>query len=301
MEIFAERRVKLSNLPYRGMVALCLTVALLAGIAATVGVFFRGDGTTATVESVRGEQYEMIATGVYAFNSQRLVSEGVGWDIFTLFVIVPALITALPFLVRGSLRARLFVLGLLAYLFYQYFMYALAWAFGPLFLLFIVIYVAGLAALTWILSTIKVGALNGQFSERFPRRGMAVLSIGLALVLAVMWLDRIAAGLRGELGEAMLLGQTTLVVQALDLGLIVPLAAFTGIMAWKRCPVGYLLSSVLVVKAVAMAAAICAMLISVWVTEGKLDVGPLVLFAGTMAAAAWIGVRMYRSILPAQL
>jgi hypothetical protein len=129
---------------------------------------------------------------------------------------------------------------------------------------------------------------------------MTILSIGLALVLVVMWVGRIASGLRGDLGKAMLLGQTTLVVQAIDLGLVVPLAVLTGVMTWKRRPVGYLLSPVLVVKAVAMAAAICAMLLSAWVTEGKLDVGPLVLFAGAMVAAAWIGVLMYRSIRPVQ-
>lgn len=37
----------------------------------------------------------------------------------------------------GSLRARMLAVGLLAYLFYQYMMYALFWALGPLFPLFI--------------------------------------------------------------------------------------------------------------------------------------------------------------------
>jgi len=41
---------------YTGMVALCLTIALLVGIAAAAGVFFRGDGGSIEVESVRGER-----------------------------------------------------------------------------------------------------------------------------------------------------------------------------------------------------------------------------------------------------
>jgi hypothetical protein len=53
-----------------------------------------------------------------------------------------------------------------------------------------------------------------------------------------------------------------------------------------------------VVKAVAMAAAICAMLLSAWQSEGTLEVIPLALFAAIAIVAAWLGVRMYRSILP---
>jgi len=119
------------------LVALCLVVAILAGAAATVGVFFRGDGTVETVVSPRGERYQMIVSGVYRYNAQRVVAEGIGWDVFTLFAAVPALLLCLIWLARGTLRARLFALGVLAYLFYQYLMYSVTWAFGPLFLLFV--------------------------------------------------------------------------------------------------------------------------------------------------------------------
>ena len=96
----------------------------------------------------------------------------------------------------------------------------------------------------------------------------------------------------------MLLGQTTMVVQALDLGLVVPLAVFTGILCWRRNAVGWVLGSVLAVKAVAMAPAICAMLISAWKVEGKLAVAPLAFFGSAAAAAGWLGARMYRSVRP---
>ena len=91
------------------LVTLSLVVAILAGTAAAVGVFFRGDGSVETVVSPRGERYEMIVSGVYRYNAQRVVAEGIGWDIFTLFAV-----------------------GVLAYLFYQYLMYSVTWAFGPL-------------------------------------------------------------------------------------------------------------------------------------------------------------------------
>jgi hypothetical protein len=281
-----------------GIVGLCLAIALLTAGAGAAGLFLRGDGAFEPVTSVRGEPYEMATTGVYAYNAERVVAEGVGWDIFTLLFAVPALLAALPLLAKGSLRGRLFALGILAYLFYQYLMYAVAWAFGPLFLLFVAIYAASLAAIAWIVSTIPLDRLSERFSDSFPRRGMAVLCFLVSAVLLFMWLARILSALGGEI-EGILQGQTTLVVQALDLGLIVPLALFTGAATWRGRATGYILSSIVVVKAVAMAAAICAMLLSAWAYEGRLEVVPLAIFAGAAGASAWLGIRIYGSLLPA--
>lgn len=280
---------------FEGLAAMCLAIALATAAVAAAGVFLRGSGTSVAVESVRGERYRMATDGVYAYNARRVVAEGIGWDVVTLALAVPALLLALPSLRRGSFRGRLFALGILGYLFYQYLMYAMTWAFGPLFLPFVAIYAASLWAIAWIASTLRLAGLAERFSDRFPRRGMAALCIGVALVLVGMWLQRIAQGLRGDLAGAMLLGQTTMVVQALDLGLVVPLAVFTGVAAWQGRAIGYLLSTVFAVKAVAMAAAICAMLLSAWAVEGRLEIAPLALFAGVTAVAAWLGARMYQS------
>ena len=288
----------MSTSTHMRMAALCLVVALLAGIAAGIGVFMRGDGTTASAVSIRGEGFDYVTTGIYAYNPERLVAEGVGWDVFTLFIAVPALLAAVPFVAKGSFRGRLLASGLLAYLFYQYLMYAMAWAFGPLLPLFILLYALALGGALWTASSIGLDGLERRFSGRFPRRGMAALSAVLALVLVGMWSQLIATGLRGDLSGANLLGQTTLVVQALDLGLVVPAALFTAVALWRRRAIGYLLGTVFVVKAVAMACAICAMLVSAWVVEGSPDVGGFAIFGTAAVLAAWLGVRMYRSALP---
>jgi len=281
-----------------GIVVLCLAIALLTAGAAAAGLFLRGDGAFEPVTSVRGEQYEMATMGVYAYNAERVVAEGIGWDVFTLLFAIPALLAALPSLARGSLRGKLFALGILAYLFYQYLMYAVAWAFGPLFLLFVAIYALSLTAIVWIISTLQLNRLAERFSASFPKRGMAVLCFLMAAVLLFMWLARILSALSGQL-EGVLDGQTTLVVQALDLGLIVPLALFTGVAAWRGSAAGYLLSAVVAVKAFAIAAAICAMLLSAWAYEGTLEVVPLAIFAAAAGVSAWLGARIYRSMLPA--
>jgi hypothetical protein len=279
----------------KAMAALCLAVALTAGATAGAGLLLRGDGIAIQVMSERGESYLMAATGIYRFNSQRMVAEGVGWDIFTLFIAVPALLAALPSLARGTLRGRLFALGMLGYFFYQYLMYAMAWAFGPLFVPFVVIYAASLAGIAWIASTFELKELPARFGESFPARGMAIFSLAMALLLVAMWTGRIVPATAGKI-DGMLLGQTTMVVQALDLGLIVPFSVFTGLAALKRRPIGYLLSAALVVKGAAMAGAICLMVISAWVVEGQQQAVPLAIFGAATGVSLWLGLRIYRSV-----
>jgi hypothetical protein len=278
-----------------GMAVICGAVAVLAAVASALGVFVRGDGTFETVTSVRGVTYEMATTGIYAYNAQRMVAEGVGWDIFTLFVAVPAMVATLRFVAHGSFRGRLFALGLLAYFFYQYLEYALGWAFGPLFPLFVVISAVSLAGLVWLGVSIAREGVEGRFDGRFPARPFAVLSVMMAGLLTLMWAQRIAIGLGGDLAAAGLQGETTLVVQALDLGLVVPAALFIGVLAWRRSAAGKALAAVYVVGSVGMAAAILGMVISAGVVEGSFEIVPIAIFAAYVVAGMLIGLRIYRS------
>lgn len=282
-----------------GMAALCAGVALLAGIASALGVFARGDGTVETVTNARGVVYEMVTTGVYAYNAQRVVAEGIGWDIFTLLIAVPALFVAAFLVARGSFRGRLLALGLLGYFFYQYLEYAVTWAFGPLFLLFVVIYAASLAGMLWVgISLIRDG-VAGRFSERFPRRSWAVLNVTMAALLTLLWVQRIVAALGGELAAGGLTSETTMTVQALDLGLVVPTSVFVAVLTWRRSAAGYVLAAACAVTFAAMASAIVGMLLSAWAVEGTLAVAPVAIFSVAAVAAVALGARMYRSVVSA--
>lgn len=279
------------------MLALaCVAIALLAAVASTAGIFLRGDGATREFVSERGEHVSVTTGGVYAHNPERVVAEGVGWDWVTLVVAVPALLALSAGIAKGSLRARLLAVGVLAYLLYQYLMYAVFWALGPLFPLFIVIYPLAAAAIVGIVSTVDVPRLPESVTERFPRRGMAVFSVLVAVLLLGMWTKRIVVGLSGDLAGAGLLGMPTLTVQAMDLGMLVPLALATAALLWRSRPWGYLMGSVFAVKGVTMAGAICAMLLSAWAVEGRLEVAPFAVFAAFALASGALAARMMRSV-----
>ena len=219
----------------RATAVLGAAVAALAAVAAALGAFARGDGTYVTVESVRGEAYEMATTGVYANNALQVVAEGVGWDVFTLVIAVPAMLVAALLAWRGSFRGTVLAAGILGYFVYMYLEYAVTWAFGPLFPLFVGILALSVMGLVGIATLLAGEPLATRFDERFPRRAWVFLSIGMSLMLVVMWAGRIAQGLAGT---PELHGETTMTVQALDLGLMVPISLLIAAATWLGSPVG---------------------------------------------------------------
>lgn len=272
-----------------------LVVAVLSAVAAGAGVFARGSGDTGTATSIRGERFEYHRDGVYAFNAERVVAEGVGWDALTLFGAAPALALAAFGVSRGGLRATLLAVGLSACFFYQYFMYALYWALGPLTPLHLAIFVLSATVEVLLVVQVDVSGLPSRFDSRFPRRTMVGYCLFMALLLTAMWSARFATALSGDV-DGLLLGSTTLTVQVLDLGLIVPLSLVTAAAVWRRASVGYLLAPALAVKGIAMTAATCAMLLVAASVEGTLDVASFTVFALATVASVWLACRMFTSM-----
>lgn len=283
----------MTNTTRRMTALLCAFIGLLAGVAAALGVFARGDGTFTAVTSALGERYEIAESGVYAGSARQLVAEGIGWDVFTLFVAVPILLVASVFVARGSFRGTLVAAGMLGYFFYMHLEYAVTWSFGPLFGLFIATYGLSLVGLVGVAALVARDGVAGRFDDRFPRRAWAGLSIGMGLLLAVMWIGRIVDALQAEIPA--LHGETTMTVQALDLGLVVPVAILVAVLALRGNAAGLAASAAFAVTFVTMCAAIGAMMISASIVNGVAQVPPIVIFGAASVAGLFVGRRMYAS------
>jgi hypothetical protein len=281
----------------RAHVALIGSTGLLAAVAAGAGVFLRGDLATEPFTTVRGDLVDVLTAGVYRFNGKAIAAEGVGWDAVTLFLVVPALLVSLPFLRMGSLRARLFVLGVLAYFTYQYFEYAMALAYGPMFLVYVGIGALSVTGIALLAGGLDLPAMEARVSDRFPRRAMTGFGIFMAVLLAGMWLPLIAQTWDAT-SVPQLNGGTTLVVQAFDLGFLVPLGLFTAVTVKRRLAVGVVLSAIVVVKGMAMGAGIASMLIVEWLATGVPQLPPILVFAAISLACGALAWRVFGSIGP---
>ena len=224
-------------------------ILFLVLVAATTGVFYQTHGAHIEYVTVRAEMATFQGNGLYQYDPASVAREGIIWDTINLFIGLPLLAIAIYLTGRHSLRGRLLLGGLLCYFFYVYFfyvylMYATMMSFNRLFLVYVAIYSLSLVAFIMNLQDIDLSLLPTQISVRFPRRLFIGYTIVLSVALVLLWSNLIVSILIPNQFPAELAGMNTLETQALDLGLIVPLALATGILLWRRSPWGYLLTGI---------------------------------------------------------
>ncbi len=112
-----------------------------------------------------------------------------------------------------------------------------------------------LTGIALLLAGLDADELRARITVGFPRRPMIGFGIFMAVLLGGMWLPLIVTTFDAT-SVPQLNGGTTLVVQAFDLGLLVPLGLFTAVAVQRGHVAGYVLSAIVVVKGMAMGAGI---------------------------------------------
>lgn len=245
---------------------------LLVGTVTCLGVFNPGDGSTREAMSPRGQQYSFLSTGSYRLNPVFFAREGRVWDAVNLFVGVPLFLVAWVGAARNSLRGRLLLGGIEAYFLYVYLGSVMMYAFSELFLLYVGI--VALSSITFLqtMTDLRIDEIPARVSDRFPRILFVGYSFVLAASLLVLWMARILSILRTGLMPAEYAGLATLGSQALDLGLLVPLAVVTGVQLLKKTPLGYYLCSVAMAVGLMMFISIPSWIAVPLVQDGKANV-----------------------------
>lgn len=176
--------------------------------------------------------------GLYA-GTPALVARFRGNDLATMVAGMPLLLVALAGSVRGSARADLVWVGMLAYSIYNYAYYVYDPAFNDLFLLHVTIVVLSAAALGLALTELDVAA-------RAPRtmRWVGGLLVLLAATMAVMYsVSIVRQAVTGQMPvDALPLPSAQVHLgMALDLTMIAPPLALAGVLLWLRSAWGYAL------------------------------------------------------------
>ncbi len=240
---------------------LIIPIFLLAMFAAGMGLFYQFPGNSMEYKTLRGEQVTINMQGLYWFDTVSSAAQMQGNDLITLVVGLPLLAISSVLAFRGSLRGRLLLTGTLGFFLYTYMSMSMLTAYNNLFLVYVILF--GLSLYGFILSMLSydLADLPSHFSPKMPAGWMAGLMFVVGGFLTLAWLGRIIPPLLNHTTPA-LDNTTTLVIQAMDLVLIVPLAILSGIFLLKRSSWGYLLGSILLLKSITMGLALIAMVIN---------------------------------------
>ena len=287
--------MKISN----ALVWLVALIVVLSVIASGVGLFYQDSGAPFSYTNPRDETVELYGQGLYRY---EILRDGVGFkgmDIFVLVVAIPLLLVSTWLYTRGSLRGGLVLTGTLAYFLYNAASMTFGYAYNNLFLVYTALLTTTLFATGLAFASFDLQTFANYFSERLPRRGIAIFlfAVGVSLILVWAVMDILPALLAGTAPP--LNNDTTLPTHALDMGIIAPLAILAGVLILKRAPLGYLLASVLLLVSAVLGAGVLA-LSAAQVLSNTLTLAQTLTFVVPFliltAFALWLSIWLLREV-----
>jgi hypothetical protein len=275
-------------------------IIVLTLITACVGLLYRGGSGPFLFTTVHGESVQMAGQGIYSYDTLFTASLSWGTDLVTLFVGLPLLALAAWLTQRGSLRGGILLTGVLAYFLYYGASLGLGIAYNRLFLVYIALFSASFYAFILTFAAFELGGLAERISPRFPRRGAAIFMLVVGLGLALIWLSDAVGAAIANRPPAGLGPYTTVVTYTLDVGIIAVACIVAAVQLFRRAALGYLLSGVLNIMLVLVAAMVVGQTVmqlnaGVPLTPGEI-IGKSASFVVMGAVALWLTVVLLRDI-----
>jgi hypothetical protein len=240
-------------------------IAILAIIAAGAGLFWNG---------------------LYASDTKSVAIMAEGNDLVTLALAVPLLLVSTYHAAKGSLRGRLIWTGAIFYFLYTYAMACFITAYNPLFLAYVAIGSLSLYTLAASLLTLDINKVKESLIAA-PVKATTAFMFLVSITLSAQWLGNIVPGLMNGERPGLLESYTTLVAQAMDLGILVPLGILTGMLLLRRNAWGYALASIFLIKGITYGTAVLSMALFMSLNGVEVFV-PFALAIATLVACATV-------------
>ncbi|HLP47669.1 MAG TPA: hypothetical protein VK469_17115 [Candidatus Kapabacteria bacterium] len=232
----------------RTVTILVICIAIFAALAASIGILSNEGQGLSEYKTIRGEVIEIYGKGIYKHMTAEVAPQGIAQDYVTLFIGIPLLLIALFKTRKGSFVGRFLLCGTLGYFLVTYLFYLVMGMYNPLFLVYAFLMGTSFFAFSLTMLSFEVEKLPAYFRENTPVKFTGGFLVFNAFSIAFLWLSIVLPPLLdGTIYPKSLDHYTTLIVQGMDLGLLLPLAVISGILLLKKKAFGYLLGPVYLV------------------------------------------------------
>jgi hypothetical protein len=236
-----------------------------------------------------------LLTDLYKNDTISGAAQQRGNDLVNLILCVPLLLVSAYFAAKGSLRGRLVWTGTVFFFLYTYASQSFLTVYNPLFLVYVAAFSLSLYTFAASLLTLDAPRIKESFAGA-PVKVTGYFMYFIAIAIALLWLGLIIPPLmRGE-RPAALENYTTLVIQALDLGVIVPLAAITGNLLLKREAWGYTLASLVLIKGITLGTGVLSMVLFMAMDGVEIVIPQAIAFVVLVAGTLVLSVAFYRKM-----
>lgn len=258
---------------------MTILIIITSGIMTITGLCDQTVHSHPVVITSYGETIVLYQTGLYERESISMASQALAQDFVTLFVGIPLLMIALLLIhSRNSIKGWFLLSGTMAYFLYTYASYSFLMVFNKFYLLYILTMIISFYGFLTALFYLCRYEIRELFTEKYPIKALAIFLAIVGVALLFMWMGRIIPALLNGKAPYGLEHYSTLVIQSLDLGFIIPASFVTAYFLHKKKKWGYLLSAVLVMKMLTMAAAVSAMGINMKLHHVEMGIADLVVF-----------------------
>ena len=263
----------------KAVTLLVLCIVVISLFAATYGIFSKGGPGKHEIKSMYGEIVTVYGEGLYKNDSVTMASQGIAQDVVTLIMGIPLLLISLSISNKGLLKGKLLLTGTIGYFLYTYTSYSFLSMYNPMFLIYVILMSASFFAFILLMLSFDMTSLSSHFNNKLPVKAIGGFLLFLSIAVALMWLKRILPSVFGSSVDTVGIEHyTTLPIQALDLGFVLPATVLSAVLLMKRKPFGYLLSSVFIIKFITMLTAITAMVIGQAMVGVKMSLIEVVIF-----------------------
>lgn len=275
---------------------ILVPVIMLFAFVAAVGGLYPADGKPFSLINFRGEEVTINARGLYYWDTVSSAAQMQANDVITLFLALPLLGVSFWLTQKGSLRGRLLLTGTLGFILYTYITMSFGAAYNPFFLIYVALFSLSLFAFVLSMMSFDVDALPARFSQKLPRKWIAGLLFFAAAFLSLAWLGRIAQTFTPGAVPA-LENTTSMFIQAMDLGIVVPVCVFSAVLLLRRSAWGYLLASVGLVKFLTLGTAVSLMGLNMARVGVPISPLELVIFSGMALAGIITTITLLKNVV----
>lgn len=216
---------------------------------------------------------------IYQRETLSMAAQGVGQDIFDLFIVVPLVLISLYYAIKGS-RTALFILGgTVLYTTYSFFIYSFGIHFNSLF----VFYCFTLGASFYLLIIIMTDVISTDVEnwfDKLPLKSTAVFFIVIAIIFYYLWFSDIIPALLSNSVPESVSNYKLLVnpVHVMDLAFILPGLILTSILLIRKRRVGFVLAPILLIFITEMSLALIAMALMLNIRNINEDITLVIIF-----------------------
>ncbi|MCZ3365601.1 MULTISPECIES: hypothetical protein [Methanobacterium] len=250
-------------------------IAVLAGIATLSGLFWKG---------------------LYKHETISMAAQAMGQDLITLIIGIPVLMGSLYLIQKNSLKGSLIWMGTLFYFLYSYASMSFLASYNQLFLVYVALFSLSLYTFIYGLLSLNVKTIKESISPGKTSKIAGAFLIFSGAMVALMWVKMIIDSLLTGIAPAALESYTTLVIQALDIGVVFPAMLIAGILIIKGKEWGYALVSILLIKASLMGTALLSMIFFMAQNGVIPATGQVIFFAIITVSGILISISFYSKI-----